>query len=454
MATVLEAHGVEVAFTSSLAVLEDVDLRLTPGFYGLVGANGAGKTTLLRVLAGALAPSHGSIRLSPSGATVAYCAQEDDGTVPLSPGERKRAQLDAALATRPDVLLLDEPTNHLDGAARSKLIAALRRFRGICVIVSHDRELLDTLPSAIVRVHERRATIYPGSYAEASRLWQMEREAEVDAHRRAKGEVRAIERRLAEARAKHAAADRARSSRTRMKNKNDHDARGMGAKVVAGWAEARAGREVGVARADLARAAAAVPRIERDRTLGASVFATYARAPSPVLFHLDQPSITVTRDDRVRIAGPNGAGKTTLIRALLAASHATDHVLYLPQEIDDDAASALTRDVASLDPETRGRVLSVFGSLGSDPERIARRGAGDASLSPGEARKLALAFGLGRHAWALVLDEPTNHLDLPTIERLERALAAYPGCIVLVTHDEAFAAACTARTIDLSDARP
>ncbi len=449
MATVLEMHGVEVSFTSSLAVLEDVDLRLTPGFYGLVGANGAGKTTLLRVLAGDLAPSRGSIRMSPSGATVAYCAQEDDRAMAASPGERKRAQLDAALATRPDVLLLDEPTNHLDGAALAGLVATLRRFRGICILVSHDRELLDTLPNAIIRVHDRRATLYPGNYEEASRLWRMERDAEVDAHRRAKGEVRAIERRLADARAKHAAADRARSARTRMKNKNDHDAKSMGAKVVAGWAEGRAGREVGVARADLARAAAAVPRIERDRTVGANVFASWARAATPILFHLDEPSITVTRDDRVRIAGPNGAGKTTLIRALLAASHVTDHVLYLPQELLEDDVAALTRDVAALDPETRGRVLSVFGALGSDPERIARRGAGDASLSPGEARKLALAFGLGRHAWALVLDEPTNHLDLPTIERLERALEAYPGCIVLVTHDEAFAATCTTRTIDL-----
>ena len=62
---------------------------------------------------------------------------------------------------------------------------------------------------------------------------------------------------------------------------------------------------------------------------------------------------------------------------------------------------------------------------------------------------LALAFGLGRHAWALVLDEPTNHLDLPTVERLENALAAYPGCIVLVTHDDAFARSCTTSAIDL-----
>ncbi len=93
-------------------------------------------------------------------------------------------------------------------------------------------------------------------------------------------------------------------------------------------------------------------------------------------------------------------------------------------------------------------MLSVFSALGSDPERILGRRAEDAqALSPGEAQKLALASGLGRHAWALVLDEPTNHLDLPTIERLEHALLGYPGCIVLVTHDDAFARAVTTRTL-------
>jgi ATPase subunit of ABC transporter with duplicated ATPase domains len=104
-----------------------------------------------------------------------------------------------------------------------------------------------------------------------------------------------------------------------------------------------------------------------------------------------------------------------------------------------------------LPPESRGRVLAVFAALGSDPERLLHRGTdGLSSLSPGEARKLALALGLGGHAWALVLDEPTNHLDLPTVERLESALAVYPGAIVLVSHDDRFARAVTTRSVRLA----
>ena len=493
MSTVLEAHGVGVAFAASQPVLKDVSFVLTPGFYGLVGANGAGKTTLLRALAGELTPQEGSLRARPAGATLAYCPQTVDepgadvfalaaaydgiaaelkGRLALredelerwptlSPGERKRWQIGAALAREPDIFLLDEPTNHLDVEARDRLLGALARFRGIGVVVSHDRAVLERLPRAILRVHDGKVTLHPGRYSEARAAWEDARRGQEQAHARAKAAVRAVERRLDAARRTQEGASRSLSASSRMKNKNDHDARSMGSKVVAGWADARAGRTVQVVREELARARADVPKIERDRTLGGKVFATYERAPSPVLFHLDAPELrvgdhvvlrdvrlTIGRDERVRIAGENGAGKTTLLSALLASRRRDDRVFHLPQELEREQIERLVSELRSLGEEERGRVLSVFSALGSDPERLlARRAADAAFVSPGEARKLALASGLGRHAWALVLDEPTNHLDLPTIERLEQALEGYPGCIVLVTHDDTFARAVTTRTL-------
>jgi ATPase subunit of ABC transporter with duplicated ATPase domains len=84
-------------------------------------------------------------------------------------------------------------------------------------------------------------------------------------------------------------------------------------------------------------------------------------------------------------------------------------------------------------------VLTLVAALGVDPDRLLE----SASPSPGEARKLALAYGLGRQVWAMVLDEPTNHLDMPAIERLEEALVEYPGAMVIVTHDAALANRCT-----------
>jgi ATPase subunit of ABC transporter with duplicated ATPase domains len=246
--TVVELQGVEISFSSSLSVLEDVHLRLTPGIYGLVGANGAGKSTLLRVLARELSPSRGSVRVSPREATIAYATQQDDDA-PHSPGERRRMRIEEVLRGDPDVLLLDEPTNHLDEAGRARVIAALRRFRGIAVIVSHDRELLEELPHAVIRVHDRTVTVHRGTYADAKHAWTAQRDAELDAHQRAKSEVRSLERRLADARRVQASADHGKKSRARMRNPGDKEARSMGAKNLASWAEARAVPTVLLARA-------------------------------------------------------------------------------------------------------------------------------------------------------------------------------------------------------------
>ena len=97
----------------------------------------------------------------------------------------------------------------------------------------------------------------------------------------------------------------------------------------------------------------------------------------------------------------------------------------------------------------RGRVLSLVAALGLDPDLLLV----SSSPSPGEARKLKMAYGLGLQVWAVVLDEPTNHLDIQAIERLEAALVAYPGALVMVTHDDALAAACTTQTWELAAGR-
>ena len=113
--------------------------------------------------------------------------------------------------------------------------------------------------------------------------------------------------------------------------------------------------------------------------------------------------------------------------------------LVLPQELDEPATEALVHSLHALPPTRRGQVLQGVAALGVQPAQLLHT----PRPSPGEARKLALALALAGPAQLLVLDEPTHHLDLPARLRLQRALSAWPGALVLVTHDETLGRAVT-----------
>ncbi len=486
----VHAENLCFSYSDAIPLIADASFRLEAGFTGLVGDNGAGKSTLLALISGAFAPGAGRVRCEPPDARVALCVQtvesrddridafarSADGAAyrlrgrfaldpddlarwpTLSPGERKRWQIAAALAAEPDVLLLDEPTNHVDARTRALLVEGLRRFDGVGLVVSHDRALLDGLTRATLRVVRGRVELVHAPYSRARGAWDAAAAERVADYQERRDEARALSARLDRARRAHGAANRSRSSKVRMKSPKDHDARNALAKGRAAAAEKRHGRNVAVTRAAAARAVERVDEVAFEKTLGGSIFVDYTPSPSRRVLAfegavarggrriLDDVRVAVERDSRVHVRGDNGAGKSLLLRALVDNAPPA-RVLYLPQELDVAGRRALADEVRALPPLERGRVLSVVAALGSDPARVLASHA----PSPGEARKLAIAGGLGRHVWALVLDEPTNHLDLPSIERLETALAAYPGALVIATHDAAFAAACAREIWDVGD---
>ena len=476
-------HLSNLSFSYSVAapLFTGADADLGPGWTGVVGPNGAGKTTLLRLVAGGLSPASGSVTVVPGEALVVLCPQRVDdpderiewfaaswdgasarlrsvlGLDPgdlgrwgtLSPGERKRWQVGAALAAGPDVLLADEPTNHLDGEARDVLAEALADFPGCGVIVSHDRGLLDRITVRTLRIAGGRVETWAGNYSAAREAWEAaeaERRREYD---RAKTERRRAERRLRQASQNRAAAEASMIRERRTAPVEDHDARGTmrTGRLAAG--ERVLGRQVEVTRRAVERADARVASFGMQREHGGPVGLAGEPAPKEWVVRLDLEALRagarrltgpvhlgVRRGDRIRVTGRNGAGKTTLLGALAgAATVPPERVLRLEQELSEDETRVRLEAVRSLPPERRGRLLSIVAALGVDPERLLSSD----DPSPGEARKITMAYGLAADAWLVLLDEPTNHLDLPSIEALEDALAAYPGALVIVTHDDAFA---------------
>ncbi len=469
------------AHTAATDVLDDVTLDLADGWVGVVGANGSGKTTLLRLVAGELTPTAGEVNVVADVPPV-LCPQAVDDLDPsirafswdwtgtaarirsrlaldpddldrwetLSPGERKRWQVGAALAAEPDVLLVDEPTNHLDVAARDLLVEALRDFDGLGLVVSHDRTLLDGLTDRTVRVVRGRAESWAGGYSEARVRWVAEEAALRDAHVRARREERRLRRVLAEVRHDRLGAEHAPRA-ARRNSPREPDVREAGRKFAQQKAEQKLANRVGQLNSRVERAHADVQAIEVTRDVGgdlsldaegagrrwvAQLQGDVTHAGGGALLH--RLDLAVARGEHVHVAGANGAGKTTLLGALRAA--AVGEVGWLPQELTPDAALGCLDRVRALDPERRGRALGIVANLGVDPDRVMVTDA----PSPGEARKLALALVLLDPADLVIMDEPTNHLDLPAIERLEAAVAEYPGALVLATHDVAFARSTTA----------
>ncbi|SFO38893.1 ATPase components of ABC transporters with duplicated ATPase domains [Geodermatophilus obscurus] len=364
----------------------------------------------------------------------------------LSGGQAARVGLAALLLSRHDLLLLDEPTNDLDLSGLDQLERFVAGNRAGIVLVSHDREFLSRTVTRVVELDlaQQLVRVVDGGYEaylaerEVARRHARE-EYEEFAETKAELEARARMQRNWLAKGVRDAVKKQRDPDKFIKAHNRATAEKQGAKAK--QTERRIERLEVVEEPrkewELRMTIAAAPRA------GAVVATLREAVVRRGEFTLGPVSLQVDWGDRVAITGPNGSGKTTLLGALLG-------------RVPLDAGSASLGPSVRLGEVDQARGLFVGGQLlleafgaevpdwptaevrtllakfGLTAEHVTRPAA---TLSPGERTRAALALLQARGVNVLVLDEPTNHLDLPAIEQLESALAAYPGTLLLVTHD-------------------
>ncbi|MGW3404533.1 ABC-F family ATP-binding cassette domain-containing protein [Streptomyces zhihengii] len=493
-------------------VFDGLDIAVGPGRTGLTGLNGSGKSTLLRLIAGELRPADGAVRVSGEigrlpqnvvldtalrvdevlgiAATRAalhaieggdpaeehFTAVGDDWDVEeraratldelglahigldrtigeVSGGEGVLLRLAGLLLARPDVLLLDEPTNNLDLYARRRVHAAVARWTGVLVVVSHDRELLD-LVDRIADLHDGDVRWYGGNFTAYEQALAVEQEAAERTVRAAEADVQRQKRELADAQVK--LARRKRYGQKMWDSKREPKivmgARKRSAQESAGKHRILHTERLAEARERLGEAVEAVRdddeiRVDLPRTLvhpGRGVL----RLSDLTLRHgvRLKGEFEIRGPERIALVGRNGSGKTTLLRTLAGelapvTGEATTEVplRFLPQRLDLlDERLSVARNVARFAPgatDNRMRAqLARFLFRGAAADQAA------GTLSGGERFRATLAALLLAEPapQLLMLDEPTNNLDLASVRRLTAALSAFEGALIVAGHDMAF----------------
>ena len=352
------------------------------------------------------------------------CPDPDAPVKVLSGGERRRIALCKLLLEAPDLLLLDEPTNHLDAESVLWLEQFLHRYPGAVLAVTHDRYFLDNVAEWICEVDRGHLYPYKGNYStyletKAARL-ESQGQQQAKLAKRMKNELEWVR-----------SSPKARQAKNKARLERYEQME----------AEARSAKSVDFT--DIT-----IPVGPRLGSKVLEVEHLHKQFGDRVL--IDDLSFSLPRNGIVGVIGPNGVGKSTLFKMIVGKEPVSGGTLELGETVQ---ISYVDQNREGLDPKkTLWEVVSDgldyirvgeteipsrayvanFGFKGSDQQKPA------GVLSGGERNRLNLALTLKQGGNLLLLDEPTNDLDVETLESLEEALLAFPGCAVITSHDRMF----------------
>ena len=352
------------------------------------------------------------------------CPDPDSPVTHLSGGERRRVALCRLLLEAPDLLLLDEPTNHLDAESVLWLEQFLKKYPGAVLAVTHDRYFLDNVAEWICEVDRGTLFPYKGNYStyletKAERLSAEGKQAEKRA-RKLKSELEWVR-----------SSPKARQAKNRARLERYEQMA----------AEAERTRNVDFTEI----------HIPVGPRLGNKVIeAEHLRKAFGERVLIDDLTFSLPRNGIVGVIGPNGVGKSTLFKMIAGQEDVSSGALSVGESVKisyvDQSRAGIDADktlwevvsggldyIVVGEEEMPSRAwVSAFGFKGSDQQKPA------GVLSGGERNRLNLALTLKQGGNLLLLDEPTNDLDTETLESLEEALLAFPGCAVITSHDRWF----------------
>jgi len=458
--------------TSTLPIFENLCVDFDQGWSCLVGANGSGKSTLLQLISKKISFEDGVIK---GNDLVHYCMQStqyppetlDDFMLTftgksfkirdllnikdewlyrwddLSCGERKRLQLAVALFDEPDVLLVDEPTNHLDIKSKEIVLQALKSFKAIGILVSHDRELLDNLSQSTFILKHQNIMTFKTPFSNAMNEYNTNLVFLDKNQEKQNAELKKLKKSIQN---QH---EKVSQSKKRMSKKdlgkNDKNAKTKIDLARFTGKDKNDGQELAKLKAKENKIQSNAIKTDKTYALGiefnttkyTNIFPVHIKKKTLELSETKRLSfgeLFINRYDKIGIIGENGAGKTSFLNNMFTDADLKSECLYIPQEISEEESKALFVEINDLPNDVKGEIFTLIRQLSSDPIKLQ-----DSFLpSPGEIKKLMIAKGLLNSPSLIILDEPTNHMDLDSIISLENALQEYDGTMVIISHDMTF----------------
>ena len=351
------------------------------------------------------------------------CPPADADVTKLSGGEKRRVALCRLLLQKPDMLLLDEPTNHLDAESVAWLEKHLQDYKGTVVMVTHDRYFLDNVTGWILEIDRGQGIPYEGNYSS----WLEQKE-----------------KRLAQEAKEESARQRTLANELEWIRKNPKARQAKSKARINAYDEllSQATKE------KITQAHINIPMTERlgDLVIEAK---NISKGFCDRLL-IDNLSFKIPKGAIVGIIGPNGAGKTTLFKMITGQEKPDSGELRIGDTVDlgyvDQSRDELDpnktvweeisdgQDIIQLGKkEMPSRAyVGQFNFKGGDQQKKVGQ------LSGGERNRVHLAKMLRKGANVILLDEPTNDLDVDTLRSLEEGIMAYPGCVLVTSHDRWF----------------
>lgn len=351
------------------------------------------------------------------------CPPGDADVTKLSGGEKRRVALCRLLLSKPDLLLLDEPTNHLDAESVAWLEQHLKDYKGTVVMVTHDRYFLDNVTGWILELDRGQGIPYEGNYSswleqKQKRLAQEERE-ETARQKTLQNELEWIQKNPKARQAK---------SKARINAYEELLGQAVKDKITHSYINIPMTERLG----DLVIEAKNISKAYGDRVL------------------IDNLSFKIPKGAIVGIIGPNGAGKTTLFKMITGKEKPDSGEIRIGDTVDlgyvDQTRDELSENKTVWEEISDGLDVMVLGKKqmpsrayvgqfnfkGTDQQKKVGQ------LSGGERNRVHLAKMLKKGANVILLDEPTNDLDVDTLRSLEEGIMAYPGCVLVTSHDRWF----------------